>query len=212
VSQPVAQTVLGGGSVSTSISLSVPGQPVFGQSVTVRATLWAGPQTAPTGLVTFANYGRPLGAAPLGADGTASLTFAPAAGFLSLEAAYSGDATFAASTTPQPLGLLVQPMATTVSVAVSPNPAPVTQAVTLVARVLPAGTASPGPSGQVSFVDGAVPLGTANLDETGTATLVVESLSPGSHLVAAQYLGDGSYAASDSAGLTVSVDQTAITD
>jgi len=210
-SPTVTQTVLGGGSAATSISLAASGQPAFGQPLAVRATVWAGPQTAPTGTVTFTSFGSPLGSVPLGADGTASLTFSPAAGPLSLDAAYSGDATFAASTTPQPYGLLVLPMATSLTVVADPNPVAVTQPVVLTGHVTPAGASSPGPAGQVSFLDGAVPLGTANLDAAGTATLVVDYMAPGSHLVTAQYLGDGSYGASDSTPFTETVEQVPIT-
>jgi Bacterial Ig-like domain (group 3) len=209
-SPATAQVVLGGGNVPTSVSLQPAAQPVFGQALTVTATvsppgLGSG---IPTGTVTFANAGSPLGAAAVGADGTASLTFPPLAGTLSLTAAYGGDATFASSVTSFALGLLVLRMASAMQVSANPTAAVAGQPVTFTARVAPAtaaAVAAVAPSGQVAFVDGAAALGTAELDSSGTATLAVASLAPGSHSVVAQYLGDGNYESSNAASLVETV-------
>jgi large repetitive protein len=200
------ELVLGGGSVPTSVSLTAgPAQPVFGQPLTVTATVSAQGPGAPTGTVTFTNGGATLGTAGLGADGTASLTFDPPTGSLSLGAAYSGDGAFAASVTAFPLGLLAQRMASTVQFSTSPNPAVAGQQVTIVAHVAGASPASPGPTGRVAFVDGATWLGAADLDASGAATLNVTALPAGSHMIAAQYLGDSAYDSSNTASLVQTV-------
>jgi hypothetical protein len=59
---------------------------------------------------------------------------------------------------------------------------------------IPAGT----PTGNVSFFDGATPLGTALLDGTGHASIPANGLTAGTHTLSASYEGDS--AASESAG------------
>ncbi len=204
-SAPVTQVVLGGGATPTSVTVSASAEPAFGQPVTVTAAVTASGPGTPSGTITFTNLGSSLGTVPLGSDGTASMTLTPPAGFLSLGAAYSGDGTFAASVTAFPFGLTVAAMSTKLQLTATPDPAVLAQAVTLTVHLTPAGAASPGPTGHVSFLDGAVTLGTAYLDPTGTATLTVASFAAGSHMIAAQYLGDGNYESSNTASLSEAV-------
>jgi hypothetical protein len=75
------------------------------------------------------------------------------------------------------------------------NPATYGQNINLTATVtIPAGT----PTGNVSFFDGATPLGTALLDGTGHASIPANGLTAGTHTLSASYEGDS--AASESAG------------
>jgi hypothetical protein len=211
-SAAVAQVVLGGGATRTSVGLTAaPDRPVFGQPLTVTASVSPQGPGRPTGTVSFANAGAALGAAVVAADGTASLTFQPPAGELSLSAAYGGDDTFASSVTPYAFGVLTLHAASTVSFASSPNPAVAGQPVTIVARVT-AAPGSPVPTGLVAFIDGATRLGSAAVDQTGAATMIVTALPAGSHMVAAQYLGDGSYDSSNTASLVQTVGEAPVDD
>ncbi len=68
------------------------------------------------------------------------------------------------------------------------------QAVTFTATVTSAG---PGPTGRVTFKDGATTLGKSRLSG-GVATLATSTLAVGAHLITAQYTGDAASATSTS--------------
>jgi hypothetical protein len=82
------------------------------------------------------------------------------------------------------------------------NPAAVGQLVNLTAMV---SGAAGIPTGAVTFLDGDAVLGTATLDDTGTATLAVAFATAGDHALTAVYSGDGSFATSTSDVLTETV-------
>ena len=83
------------------MSVSIAGTPVsFGQPLTLVATVAGGPAT-PGGTITFLDGSTPLGTAPIGASGTATLnTTALPAGTDAVTAAYSGDARFLPAISP----------------------------------------------------------------------------------------------------------------
>jgi hypothetical protein len=60
-------------------------------------------------------------------------------------------------------------------------------------------------TGNVSFFDGTTTIGTAPLDATGTATLVVSSLAAGTHNISSTYSGDAVLQASSGGPLVVMV-------
>jgi len=60
-------------------------------------------------------------------------------------------------------------------------------------------------TGTMTFLDGATVLGTAPLDATGTATLVVSSLTAGSHNLSSNYSGDAVLQASSGGPMIVTV-------
>jgi hypothetical protein len=92
--------------------------------------------------------------------------------------------------------------ATATSLNADVNPAVVGQTVNLTATV----TRATGiPTGSLTFMDGATVLGTATLDNTGTATLAVAFPTAGDHAVTAVYSGQGFSAASTSDVLTETV-------
>jgi Bacterial Ig-like domain (group 3) len=64
-------------------------------------------------------------------------------------------------------------------------------------------TISSGPTGTITFFDGsdAISIGTANINGT-TATLTTSTLTAGSHLITASWLGNGNYGAVTSAAIT----------
>jgi Big-like domain-containing protein len=170
----------------------------LGQSVTLTATVSSDGGT-PTGSVTFMDAGAgSLGTVTL-SSGQASLTIATlAAGNHFIQAAYSGDSNFGASTGALNQG--VRASTTTTTVTSSANPSAFGQSVTFTATV----SSSDGtPTGSVRFADdvGGI-LGTVALTNVGgaqQASLTVSTLAIGSHNIQALYLGDNNFGGSGGA-------------
>ena len=192
---PVTVTVPKPG--STTVVLNAPNPSLVGQDVTFTATV--SPVLAsglPTGVVTFTANGV-IAPVTLDALGTATYhTVVLPAGVNTITAAYSGDATFLASTgsTTQ----TVNKNATTTAMVSSLNPSTVGNTVTFTATVSPS-TAT----GAVRFtVDG----GTTDVPlVAGQASFSTSGLGIGAHLVDAAYLGDPTYLPSSAAQLTQTV-------
>ena len=164
----------------------------FGQAVTFTAQV--SPAGA-TGTITFMDGAATLGTATL-VNGQATLTTAALSPVQhSITAVYSGDATYAGSTSSQ-LSQVVVKAKTTVTLASSANPSVVGQAVTFTAQVSP-GTAT----GTITFKDGNKVLGTVAL-VNGQATFTTAALGGGRHSITAVYSGDATNAGSTSAVLT----------
>ena len=83
----------------------------------------------------------------------------------------------------------------------SANPSTYGQAATLTATVTPPALATATPTGTVTFADGSTILASKPLAPNGQATLLVSSLSAGSHALKASYSGDSNFAPA-SASLT----------
>ncbi len=98
---------------------------------------------------------------------------------------------------------------TTTTLTSGPNPSTFGQSTTLTATV----TAKEGtPTGVVTFLDGASPLGTSALDATGKATLATSALAAGTHNLAAVYFdGQGAFASSTSVAVAQIVHPAATT-
>jgi Big-like domain-containing protein len=160
----------------------------FKQPVIFTATIVA--VGSPTGTVTFNDGATVLGTATV-VNKVASLTTSSLAiGTHSITATYSGDATFAGSSS-NAVSQVVNKATTTLTLGGSPNPSALGQVVTLAASV----TAAPGagiPTGTVTFFDGGTTLGTATVS-SGLASLSTSSLTVGSHLITASYGGDASF-------------------
>src|SRR5206468_2257069 len=92
--------------------------------------------------------------------------------------------------------------ATTTTLTSSLNPSIAGQAVTLTATVAPVAPATGVPAGDVTFRDGATTIGTATLDATGHASIVVSTLATGNHSLTAAYGGSLDFLASTSAAVT----------
>ncbi len=90
-----------------------------------------------------------------------------------------------------------------ITIAASPNPAALGQSVTLTSTVDQ--TAGSLPTGSINFMNGGVSLGQASLDNAGTASLTLSTLSAGSYSIVASYSGDAHYPTGQSAAASLQV-------
>jgi len=153
----------------------------------------------PTGTVTFLDDSNRLGTAPL-VNGSAALD-AVLSGVRShnITALYSGDAAFLASR--DNIAVQVMALPTILNLAVPANAVP-GSAVTMTATINSTGGS---PTGEIVFQDGNRSLGTAPLDANGIAALRINTLTPGAHSLTAVYAGDGKFASSTSAAVTITI-------
>ncbi|MFN2504006.1 MAG: Ig-like domain-containing protein [Acidimicrobiales bacterium] len=189
-----------------TVSMAPSGNSVFGEVVAFLATVCAfGPGT-PTGTVTFRSGTTVLGTVAVDADGKAAIPeISLGTGSHAITATYNGDRDFA----PGSAGLTHATLAPTrTSVGVAPDPSALDEALTLVATVT-----SPAlgiPTGAVAFSSDLSPLGTAELDADGVATLSAPAAGPGHRAILATYAGDADFAPS-SAALTHVVERAETT-
>ncbi|MEI9978511.1 MAG: Ig-like domain repeat protein [Edaphobacter sp.] len=198
-------SVLTLGTTTTSLTIS-PALVSAGQPVTFTASV-AGPVGAtlkPGGTVTFLNGGVTLGSATL-ADGVASFTSSTLAlGNYSVTASYGGDASFAGSVSGASSLVVTASPVPVVSLSASATAVAVGQGLTLTATVSqPSGSLVP--TGTVVFNDGTTMLGQAALNGSGVAVLQMSTLAIGKHSLSANYGGDGTFVASTSPAVTVTV-------
>jgi len=211
-SSPPYSHVVNKAATTTTVGSS-PNPSVFGQPVTLTATasVVAPGAGTPTGTASFFDGATLLGTVTLNAGGQASFTTSTlAVGNHSITAVYSGDANFTGNTSPV-ASPVVNPAATTTTVASSPNPSVFGQPVTLTAT---ASAVSPGagtPTGTVSFFDGATLLGTATLNAGGQATFTTSTLAVGTRSITAVYGGDANFTGSTSPTVSPVVNQAATT-
>lgn len=177
---------------------------VQGQTVSLVDTVGAAGGAA-TGSVDFKDGATLLATRPV-SGGRSSLSISTLSnGDHSITAVYSGDQTYAASTSPVVTQTVAAPgtTASTTTLSSSSNPSAVGQPVTLVATV--GGSGKP-PTGSVGFRDGDTTLSVRPLSG-GRASLVTSSLGAGSHPLTAVYSGDPNFASSTSTALTQTVSQ-----
>jgi len=169
----------------------------LGDSITLTAILTGG---NPGDTVTFFDGAANIGSGSL-SSGVATLsTSALTAGPHSITATYGATPTFAASTS-SPLAQVIR-SATTTALTSDANPANLGDSVTFTATV---SSGSGTPAGDVTFFDGASPLGTATLDGSGVATFSTSALAAGSHPVTATYAASAIHASSSSTELTQTI-------
>ncbi len=196
------------------VTSSTPNPSTFGQAVLLKAKVnpAAGAPTSPTGSVTFFDGATSLGTGTVDAAGVAQVTTSGlVVGSRSITASYSGDGTFAASTSSSGLTQVVNKGTTSISTITSSlNPAVYGQSIQLTTTVT---SAAGTPTGTVTYRDGTTVLGTGTLDGTGKATFTTTTLSTGVHnALTATYDGDSNFAASAaSAAFTQTVSQAGTT-
>ena len=165
---------------STAVTSSL-NSSAFGQSVTFTATITAvEPGTGtPTGTVTFSDGSTSIGSGMLSGGTATFTTSALTAGSHTITTSYGGDGNFRCS----PGSLTGNPQVvnkanTTTAVTSSVNPSIFGQSVTFTATVSPVGPGAGTPTGPITFLDGATPIGTGTLSG-GVATLTTSALGHG---------------------------------
>ena len=201
--------------ISTTTSLTSSFNPsTVGQSVTFTAAVTSTSGAPPNGeLVTFYNGSAIWGTGSL-SGGTASYTTSSlAAGIYTNTATYSGDATFASSTSSglkQTVNSTTK-SATSTTMISSLNPSVYGQHITFTATVTTSGSVPP--TGKVKFTwdDGAIVLGTGTLNASGVATLSEDHLGAYIFPITATYDGDSNNLGSASPIFTQTVTQATST-
>jgi len=184
-----------------------------GSAVTFAATVTSTNGPAPTGTVAFSDSNTPLGSGTLSGSGIATLltsTLAP--GTHHIVATYSGDASNATSASTALVETILQIPTVTVLTS-SLNPASAGATVQLTAKVsMAAGYTADGTiTGQLTFSNGANPLGSVVVDANGNASLSLTTLPAGLNTIVATYAGNTDYASSTSASLSEHITATATT-
>ena len=184
---------------------------VFGQEVSVTATVTSSSGTSPTGWVAFRAGAVLLGSAPVvTAAGVSSATLDTSdlpVGSDSVTAAYGGDLFAGAATSPV-LSHVVNPDSSNLALAPSlTNPAP-DQPVTYTATVSPAAPGAGAPAGTVSLTDDGIPVAgcqSLTLPPGGPAEVTCSETygSDATHAIVATYSGDADFLTA-----TADVDET----
>ncbi len=189
---------------TTTAVIATPNPSSYGTAVTFTATVMPSGTVTPTGTVQFLDGNQQIGSAQLsGSPTTASFTTSTlAAGQHTITASYSGGAGSGASTGSTVLNVAAVQTATVVNASPNPGIGGRGTALTATVKVLQGNTI---PTGNVSFADGATPLGTAVLNGSGTAALTA-NLAVGTHSITATYApGTANDGPSASAALPLTV-------
>ena len=159
--------------------------------------------TAPGGNVVI-TVGTTTQTVVLNASGVATLaaTAPTTPQTLTISAAYQGSTQFTASTSTT-LTETIAALGTSTSLSTSTNQITQGTSITLTATVTPASGTTP-PTGSVNFYSGPILLGTGALNQ-GTATLATTALPAGTDSLTASYTGSGSFGASVSSTIMVTV-------
>ena len=196
---------------TTTVVVSSANPSVFGQSVTLTATVSAvapGGGT-PTGTVTFKDGTTTLGTGTLSSGSATFSTATLALGTHSITAVYGAATNFGGSTS-STLTQTVNQGSTTTAVVSSGNPSVFGQSITFTATVSAVAPGAGMPTGTVTFKDGTTTLGTGTLS-AGVATFNSSSLAIGSHSITADYSGSPNFGSSTSSTLTQTVNQAGTT-
>jgi hypothetical protein len=180
-------------------------EPNYQGSATATLIISKGTATVTLGNLIQTYTGSPLSATATTVPGGLTVTFtyngsgsAPTAGGSYTVVATVSNSDYAGSATGT---MTIQPLTPSVRLSSSNNPAIATTGVMFTASVSsPVGT----PTGTVTFLDSATPLGQGTLS-AGVATLTTSSLSDGSHSITAVYNGDTNFVAVTSAALSQSI-------
>ena len=212
----VALAPTAAGATASTTTLAV----TSGTYGTTGATLTATVTTGATGWVSFRQSGVEIGAAPI-VNGTATLNTAGnlGGGTFNVVAVYTGDSTFAASTSTAQ-SVTITKASSTIALTFSANPVATGVNDTLTATLtVPAGTA---PTGTVTFKNGSTTLGTGTVTQTivnhsGTpvitfvATLTTAFATQGNQSITVNYGGDSNFATSTGSASVLVVAATTTT-
>jgi len=181
---------------TTTSVLASPASPVFGQSVSLQATVAGSGGSTPTGTVQFKDGADNLGSAVALVAGTATLsTSALATGSHSITAVYGGDAGNGASVSTA-LALVLSPAPTVMNVLSSKASSLVGESVTFTAQL-----SGKSVGGSLLFMDGATQLASIPIVSC-PVTFSTTALGLGTHSITVVYSGDTNNQASTSAAIT----------
>ncbi len=187
------------GLVSTT-RVSVAPTPI-GEPFPITVTVAAGPGNTgmPTGNVIIRDSGATIANVALQNVTIVIPAVLTGAGAHTIEARYQGDAAFLPSTSSTEVDVTLLLTTLTLSAPASAAPGATVE--------LTATTNSGGgiPTGQITFHDGGVILGTASLDGAGVAVIRINTLAAGAHTLTASYAGDARFAVSTSAAVVTTV-------
>ncbi|AQA26075.1 bacterial Ig-like domain family protein [Rhodococcus sp. MTM3W5.2] len=190
-STTTGQVTVAEADVNSTVALAPVTGAKVGQATTLTATV------APAGAggtIEFKDGDTVLGTAPVGADGTATHQWTPAAaGAHTIHAAFSGRDGVNGSTTTGQVTVAEAPVDNTNS---TTTLTPVTGAKVGTATTLKATINPAGAGGTVTFKDGTTILGTATVGADGTATYQWTPTTAGAHTINADYSGHGTTNAS----------------
>jgi hypothetical protein len=189
---------------TTTVLASSKNPSYYGNSVTFTATVTSGGGT-PTGSLTFYDGTTSLGTHSLFGGIAKAAISSLGAGSHSITAAYAGNSSWIASTSPV-LTQTVNKVATTTALTTSAKPAPYKTSLTFTATVSSSTTGTP--TGTVVFKDGTTALAQRTLSG-GTATLVISSLAVGPHSITAVYGADTNFARSTSSAISENITKAA---
>ncbi len=193
---------------TTTILTSSTTNLAYGETVSLLATIVPGATglPVPTGTVTFMDGKQSLGKVNVKAGTALFTTKKLAVGTQVITAVYSGDSTFATSTS-KPTYEFVRRDGTATVVTSSSSATVAGETVTFTAKVKASAPGSGTPTGSVIFYDGTAGIGTGSLNGSGVATFTTSSLSVGAHAITAVYTGDNNFALSTSAAVDQRIDQ-----
>jgi len=171
---------------------TTPNPSVYGQTVSLGATVSSNAPGGPTGSITFRHGPATLGTVALSSGSAVLLTATLPVGSELLAAAYSGDALSSKSTatTTQQVGKA----SSSTGLTSSADPSNSGLLVMFTATV---SSAAGTPTGSVIFADGATELGKVSLTG-GTASFGASTLASGVHAITATYGGDANFSGSTS--------------
>jgi len=183
--------------------------PIAGASLSVTATIT--PSTAgatqPTGNVTFTVDGVSAGVSSVtaGSPSTASVNINTlTSGTHALVAVYSGDTSYAASTSAAVTITVAKSSTTTVVIPATLTPV-AGSSLMVSANISSTNPASTNPTGTVTFYLDTVSqgVGTVTAGSPSTASVTIPLITAGTHVLTATYSGDTAYATSTSAAVSV---------
>lgn len=174
----------------------------FSTPITFTATVTGVPASTPTGNVVFKDGATILSTVPLNSSGIATyVNTTLTAGTHNIAAVYEGDSNYASSTSIQIITETIQQSATHTALTASTTNSIASRPITLTATVTALGAI---PTGTVSFMNGNVLIGTANLNQ-GVASVVTSSLPVGTNSVIAIYNGDSNDTGSTSPAVAITI-------
>jgi hypothetical protein len=175
-----------GAVTATALKASV-NPTVYGQAVTLTATVSSKTAGTITGTVSFQDGTTVMGSGKVSGDKATFSTTTLSVGSHSITAVYSGNASYGPSTSAM-LKHTVNKATATAKLTSSVNPSTVGESVTFKATITTVAPGAGTPTGTVTFKDGTTTLGSVTLT-TGAASYTTTKLTKGSHSITVVYSG-----------------------